>query len=719
MVSPSLPGAGRRLLLMASAAFGLAWGNPAHGACRDWKPLDNRDGSSRRAVSAEDLIGLVNVGRPDAEPVGGPSPLAISPDGRQVAVILQRADLPTNGYCQAVVVLDVAGRVPPRLLDRGGDYLMTTVVMRDMYIPNGFPLLNAPAWSPDGRSIAYLRRDNGTTQLWRVLLDGKPAVQVTHGEVDVEAWSWGVDGRVLVYAAAPGRPAAEAAIDAEGRSGWRYDNRMAPNLGARPRIVAPLPIVAAAVDPVTGTVRAATDEDRQRLALGGEAPLERRRVAGSGEQVWAERIGRSPLAPFRLHATNARGAPTRCTAAACEGRIHGLWWDPDGRGATYVRSEGWNDRFTAVYRWTPGRGQPRRLLQTDDVLAGCLPAGAALACMREGATRPPRIVTIDLASGAQTLLFDPNPSFATRELGTVRRLEWRTARGLDVYGDLVLPRGYDGRTRLPSVVVQYTSRGFLRGGTGNDYPIFLLAARGFAVLSIQKPAQVGAADPSLPDFDTISQVNTRDWAERLSVNSAIEQGVRLLVARGIADPARLGITGLSDGASAVRFSLSTGRLFAAAAISSCCIDESSDILVGPAWAEYSRRIGYPPAYPVDSAFWRPYSLALNADHMNTPLLMQLADSELLYGLPAWTALRAFNQPVDLYVFPDEFHIKWQPVHRRATFERNLDWFTFWLQGAEDPAPAKAAQFARWRALRAARDSAVLAGMSPSGAASGP
>lgn len=719
MVSPSLPGAGRRLLLMASAAFGLAWGNPAHAACRDWNPLDNRDGSSRRPVSAEDLIGLVNVGRPDAEPVGGPSPLAISPDGRQVAVILQRADLPTNGYCQALVVLDLSGREAPRLLDRGGDYRMTTVVMRDMYIPNGFPLLNVPAWSPDGRSIAYLRRDNGTTQLWRVRLDGSPAVQLTHAQVDVEGWSWGEDGRAVVYASAPDRAAAEKAIDAEGRSGWRYDARMAPNLGARPQIVAPLRSVAMGVDPDTGAPRAVTDGDRQRLALGGEEPLERRRVGGSGRRLWAERIGPSPLAPFRLHASDARGALQPCSADACEGRILGLWWDTGGRVATFVRLEGWNDRFTAVYRWTPGRGQPRRLLRTNDVLAGCLPAGATLVCVREGATRPPRIVTIDLASGAETPVFDPNPSFAARELGTVRRLEWRNARGLEVYGDLVLPPGYDGRTRLPSVVVQYTSRGFLRGGTGNDYPIFLLAARGFAVLSIQKPAQVGAADPSLPDFDAISRVNTRDWAERRSVNSAIEQGVRLLVAQGIADPARLGITGLSDGASAVRFSLSTGRLFAAAAISSCCIDESSDILVGPAWTEYSMRIGYPPAFPVDTAFWRPYSLALNADRMNTPLLMQLADSELLYGLPAWTALRAYGQPVDLYVFPGEFHIKWQPVHRRATFERNLDWFSFWLQGREDPAPAKAAQFAQWRDLRRARDSAVRAGMSPSGGASGP
>jgi hypothetical protein len=29
----------------------------------------------------------------------------------------------------------------------------------------------------------------------------------------------------------------------------------------------------------------------------------------------------------------------------------------------------------------------------------------------------------------------------------------------------------------------------------------------------------------------------------------------------------------------------------------------------------------------------------------------------------------------------------------------VDWFRFWLQGEEDPDPAKAEQYARWRELR--------------------
>src|SRR3546814_5155407 len=39
----------------------------------------------------------------------------------------------------------------------------------------------------------------------------------------------------------------------------------------------------------------------------------------------------------------------------------------------------------------------------------------------------------------------------------------------------------------PLVVVQYDTRGFLRGGTGDEYPIQALAASGFAVLSVSRP----------------------------------------------------------------------------------------------------------------------------------------------------------------------------------------------------------------------------------------
>jgi hypothetical protein len=120
---------------------------------------------------------------------------------------------------------------------------------------------------------------------------------------------------------------------------------------------------------------------------------------------------------------------------------------------------------------------------------------------------------------------------------------------------------------------------------------------------------------------------------------------------------------------------------------------------GIAFAEAMRAVGYPPSIRDDRAYWAPLSMTLAARRMNRPLLMQLADSELNLGLETFTALHEAGQPVEMYVFPDETHIKWQPAHRLAIYERNLDWFSFWLRGRIDPDPAKAAQYARWIAMK--------------------
>lgn len=680
-------------------ALGLLVAVPAARAgCDGWNPIAGAGSYGTRAITARDLIELVNFGRPDVEPLGGPSAFGVSPDGRWIATVLQRADLATNGFCQALVVIDRRQRVPPRLLDRGGDFLLATYSDDGHYDSNGVPRLNAARFSPDGRTIAYLKRVDGHTRLWVAGVDGARPMAISPATRDVTKWGWRMGAPALVYAYEEGGANAAAGIEAEGQGGWHYDRRVAPMLGLRPQIPAPLPETVEAVSVADGSAVSVSPADRAALDGDGDTPLGQHRPGAGGRIAWAERLRNYAFSPLRIQMRGVTGQAIPCVAAACTGHIAGLWWVDAGQTLLFLKLEGWNDRFTALYRWTPGYGQPRRMLQSDDVIEGCTPTGGELICTRQGSTQPPRLVAIDARSGGQRILFDPNPGFGTLVLGRVERLEWRNNVGREVYGDLVLPPDYRGG-RLPTIVVLYRSRGFLRGGTGNDYPIQLFARRGFAVLSIGRPALFAEADPAINDDDAFWRANTRDWADRRSVDSAIQSGLDLLVAKGIADPSRLALTGLSDGASSVRFALIASKRYAAAAISTCCVDESSDDVVGPGWVTESAKLGYPPAAPVDDKFWQPYSLALNAFKIRTPLLMQLADSELLSSFHAYTALEAAGQPVDLYFYPNEFHFKWQAAHRQAVYDRNLDWFYFWLQRREDPNPAKAAQFVRWRALR--------------------
>ena len=63
-----------------------------------------------------------------------------------------------------------------------------------------------------------------------------------------------------------------------------------------------------------------------------------------------------------------------------------------------------------------------------------------------------------------------------------------------------------------------------------------------------------------------------------------------------------------------------------------------------------------------------------------PLLMQQSDDEFRAAIASYTAMKQAGQPVSLFVFPGEHHVKWQPSHRLAAYERNLRWFDYWLKG---------------------------------------
>jgi hypothetical protein len=82
-----------------------------------------------------------------------------------------------------------------------------------------------------------------------------------------------------------------------------------------------------------------------------------------------------------------------------------------------------------------------------------------------------------------------------------------------------------------------------------------------------------------------------------------------------------------------------------------------------------------------------------------PLLLNVADHEMIDAMHPYTALEQAGRAVEMYVFPSEHHIKSAPAHRLAIYQRNIDWMNFWLRGVEDPDSAKAAQYQHWRALR--------------------
>ena len=599
-----------------------------------------------------------------------------------------------------MVIVDLSRNAPPKIVDDGGGPLLWTSDFRGTAdFPSGLMRVVTPRWSRDGRWIAFLRRDGGSTQVWRAFADGSGSAPLTHSQVDVVDFRIGPDGSSIVYVTRPGIERQRIDNEKDGLNGWHYDDRFVPWVSKRPMPRAPVERHIDTLDVESGAVQSPTrDEaalvaaDHQLIALAGEAPV----LSGKGLQIEATTLsGGAPGGTF--HARLANGSSVTCRASACAGAVD-PWWMPGEGHVRFFRREGWGKASTAIYDWNVRNGGVHRLYVTDDVLSSCTPADRALICLVDSSVEPRRLVKLDPASGSRETLFDPNPEFEQLILGKAERLHWRNGFGVETVGDLVLPVGYRPGARYPLVVVQYDTRGFLRGGTDDEYPIQAFASRGYAVLSFSSP-HFPAEKLGAKNFEEAGRIELENFAGRRNIQSSLEGGVRLLVDRGIADPKRIGITGLSDGSSTVEWELNHSTIFSAAAMSSCCWDPAFVSRLGPSAAKHFLAEGYPGILGRGDPFWKDMALEVNARRISTPILVNASQEEFLAALETYTALREAGAPIDMFIYPGEYHARWQPAHRLATYARSLDWFDYWLRGVRSNDPDRQPELKEWDRLR--------------------
>lgn len=630
-------------------------------------------------VTAADLVRLRDIGDPTYRQ-DAPG-LSISPDGRKIAFQLREADPAANSYCLSILVTDADGRGPVQVVDTGGELMRHEDPQWGLGpYPSGNPVTITPLWSADGSRLAFLKRVNGHDEAWMVDLALGRARRLSSGPDNVVAIAWSADPDRLLVTYEP-LEAVEDERRLEGLTGYRLDDRFVPVQSARPFFRAPLPRR-------TETVQ--VDEPGQKVQP--ERPSEK-----SLAQKWTlvpedDSQDLHNIADVAVQA----GIDARCPMPTCQGRILRSWVSADRKRLMVLRRTGRAGSDMAVITWTINSGDMSEHFRTSGLLLGCEAVGSDLICANEEATLPRRIVRLALPTGALQVVFDPNPEFSRFRLGEVRRLFWTNERGIETWGDLVLPPIAEHGTKPPLIVTSYRSRGFLRGGTGDEFPIQPFAAKGYAVLSFEEPRDL-ASFTKAQDRAEIGAINRKDWANRRSIQSSLEAGIKTVEALGVSDPTRRGITGLSEGATILWWSLINSNLFHAASVSSCCEEPvSSMALLGERGARYFEAAGYPSPTGDDRSFWSSMSVSRNVERIAAPILFQLADAEFRHSLVTIRALRSRGKPLDAYVFPGEEHIKWQPAHRLATYERNIAWFDFWLRGIPPSDPELAA---RWAAQR--------------------
>jgi dipeptidyl aminopeptidase/acylaminoacyl peptidase len=673
-------------------------------------------------ISPQRLLEVTDLGNP-----------VISPDGRYVAFRTERASVEWNTYDTVWYVQAVDGKSPPLRVADGGWPLRQ--------YDTGGVLPSPAAWSPDGKWIYYRALLNGQIAVWRAATDGSGARAVTSDPADVREFALSGDGRTLKYSVGATRKAVVDAEESEYDRGVHIDDTVNIAAGlfrsgkldgrsATQRflgkwftmgpLLAKVPDRWKAVDLPTMTTRdLSVSELPARPLTPADLPPGLPAAPIKNMNGWRYEIFRNPgdgriamlmpgkkdkgLRPrqyVKLVMLPDRHASRliQCMVELCrQESITDIQWRPGSDEILFAAADYDKGSAQSIYGWNVVTGVVRPIVLSNGLVSGsqrywdipCALSSDTVVCVAAEADHPPRLEAIDVESGHRRILFAPNKVLGADIAATVpaNLIRWKDAQGREFTGQLFEARGTDAGHPPPLFVTFYSCDGFLRGGLGDEWPLATLAEDGISALCI----------------NAISGLGRGIVAHYDQGRAAVESIVKLLSSEGRIDRARVGMGGLSYGSEATLWTLTHSNVVTAASLSSSSVTPTYYIFNSLRGAFRSTlrgtwQLGAPDETPEQ---WRKISPEYHIDSIKAPILFQMIEQEYRMALDYALPLVSRHQ-ADIYVFPDEAHIKFQPRHKLAVYERNVDWFRFWLQGHEDPDPEKAGQYRIWREMKSAQ-----------------
>ena len=640
-----------------------------------------------------------DVFRPDH--ICGPARIEdarVSPDGSAVAYVLRSCSLESNEIQRDLWYVSTEPDSP-------GPVQLTTSARRDQ----------APRWSPDGTSLAFLSTRSGSMQIWCFDgLFGEPR-QVTDQPGGVWHPVWLPDGSGLLYLSR-GEPAAEADVlagedvavhrDLLYRKGaFREQGRFAQ----------------------VHRVPAAGGEGR-RLSH-GEHEHGEFAVSPDGKTVAVvrepEHVGEYSIDTGIWLLPSGGGAARLLTDN--EGPDHYPAWSPDG-AVIYTRSileAGYESGRRRVLAWPVGGGEPTEITdnldhhvfryqvaddgtlilvvdhegtwqlgQIDPALPGQMTplttgagwlwgfhtSGGTTVALATAADHPSELWQLELGGEPVPLAWDDpagkrfltghNAGFEGDVRRAAPRAEWVESPSGARIQVWYYPPAWASKVRPPPLVVTLHGGPQWCVGERWDPEIQALSGAGYAVLAVNFTGSLGYGQAFV---DAIAG----DWggAPYQDVIAAVDWAVD----NHLADPARLGITGGSYGGFLAGFAIGQSDRFGAAVLARAVTEQVSEYGTTDEQFFAERDLqGTPWTNPDGYARWSPLTYA---PQVQTPTMLIHSENDdrvpLNQAEQLFTALIVHGVEAELVVFPGEGHglsRNGTPVHRRERLRHMIRWF---------------------------------------------
>jgi dipeptidyl aminopeptidase/acylaminoacyl peptidase len=556
-----------------------------------------------------------------------------------------------------------------------------------------------PKWSPDGKSLAFLSNRDANQQIYLLSLTGGEAEPLTKGKRNISRFEWSRDGKQIAFIA----PDAKTDAD-EKREKDKDDARVEDKDEKQPRLWV-LDVVARSERALTPPNYAVSElawfPDNQSLAIvATDHPESDRNTDRIFRVATTSSDPKSLPAPKELLAPagpldGIQIAPSGNTISFIGSRQdgpspHDLWLLPVGAPAAKNLTAVSLDRAVLVHRWKKdgsllllvADGFTRKLVhyapsgtREDIAIPDTMPSSFALnqngdlAFVGENSTQPQEIW---LASSAQQPKEFPhfNKSFNTSTLLKPEIYNYKSFDGLEIQAALLTPANFDGKSKLPLIAL-------IHGGPTGAWESAietwgqLLAARGYAIFYPNIRGSVGYGQKFI-------ESNRADWGG--ADFQDVMAGVDDLIAKGVADPNRLGIGGWSYGGYMSEWAITQTTRFRAA-------------VSGAGMANLISEYGTEEHPSYDEWFWGvPYekpegflnhSPFLFLKHAKTPTLILQGDADTVDPLgqsqELYRGLKRWGVPTELVVYPREPHGLREEKHLIDRLNRIVAWYDKYLK----------------------------------------
>ena len=648
---------------------------------------------AKRPLKAEDIFRMLQVRDPQ-----------VSPDGKFVAYTVTSIDRDADKRVNAVWMVNWEGT-------------------EDVQLTFGEKSASTPRWSPDGKYLAFLsaRAPDDKTQVWVLDRRGGEARQLTNVKGEIDSYDWSPDSKRLVLSmsesdedkAAPGaKPKAPKPIVLD-RYHFKRDIEGYLTTQSYGQLYL-FDIESKKLEAITGEKNFdesdavwspdgshiafisnhAKDPDQSGTSdifiVESRAGAQARKLltinsAGGQRLVWspdgkqlaflqgiepkysAYGMGVVAMVPV------AGGTPVVLTAKLDRG-VSGAEFTPDGAALTVLVED---DRRSYVGKVPAAGGNVERLGKSDVVLSDVESFGGHMAALGATDTSAPEIYAVE--NGEPRKLTSHNDALLGElQLGAVEDISFKSKDGAEIHGMVVKPPSFEAGKKYPTLL-------WIHGGpNGQDdhalefslYPLQferqLLAAQGYVVLAVNYRGSSGRGSE-------FTRSIFADWGNKEVAD--LLGGIDYAVAKGIADPDRLGIGGWSYGGILTDYTIASDPRFKAAISGAGSANQISMYGSDQYIFQYNNEIG-PPWKSQD--LWVKISYPFfHADRIHTPTLFMGGEKDfnvpIIGSEQMFQALRTLGVPTQLVVYPGQFHLFTRPSYQYDRLQRYIAWYEKYLK----------------------------------------